>query len=471
MNRRTDISPTVRFHDAVRAVSVVIVLIVAGCAAPRHAVQAGLSERQRRLNVESFDVAWKTIRDRHWDPALGGIDWHAIRDEYRPRIARAASMAEARQLIDEALLRLKQSHCGIIPADLYNDMASSSPGLRGDVGFQVRVIDGRALVVSTRADTPAAQLGIQPGWELLAVGGTPLAPRLARVAAEFGDSSLSQLMLTGAVTGLLAGPIGETVNLEFADGNDRTHRVAFERVAPRGEPATVGGMPVTYVWFESRRVADAVGYIAFNAFLDPDRTMSQFEQSLRELADTRGLVLDLRGNAGGIGGMAMGVAGWFVDRSDHPLGAMRLRDTTLRFAVFPRPDPYLGRLAILVDGLTASTAEILARGLQDLGRARVFGERTAGAALPSLFLRLPNGDGLQYPYADYISAGGKRLEGVGVQPDVTVTPTRSTLLAGRDVALEAAIAWIARDHQASAGGPEPLAAGAPGTTQLLENCQ
>jgi carboxyl-terminal processing protease len=471
MTRLTDIlRGTLRDHAA-RILLATGALFIAGCATSRPTNGPGLSDRERRLNVESFDVAWRTVRDRHWDPALGGVDWDLVRDEYRPRIARAASLDEARQLIDEALLRLRQSHCGIVPADLYDDMACGSSSQRGDVGFRVRVLAGRALVVSVRADTPAAHLGVQPGWELLAVGGTPLAPRLARVAAEYGSSTLSQLMLTGAIVGLLVGPIGETVVLDFADGDDHTHRVAFERIAPRGEPATVGGMPITYVWFESRRVADGVGYIAFNAFLDPDRTMSQFEQAICDLADTRGIILDLRGNAGGIGGMAMGVAGWFVERADHPLGTMRLRDVSLRFAVFPRPEPYLGRLAILVDGETASTAEILAGGLQDLGRARIFGERTAGAALPSLFLRLPNGDGLQYPYADYFSAGGERLEGVGVQPDVTVQLTRAALLAGRDLALEAAIAWIRRDGNAPMAIDNPAAADLRRTWPLMENSQ
>jgi len=99
-------------------------------------------------------------------------------------------------------------------------------------------------------------------------------------------------------------------------------------------------------------------------------------------------------------------------------------------------------VAFLVDGTSASTSEIFAGGMQDLGRARVFGSRTAGAALPSYFSILPNGDGFQYAIANYISEGGKPLEGLGLKPDVETPLTRQALLDGKDPALDAALAWI-----------------------------
>ena len=140
--------------------------------------------------------------------------------------------------------------------------------------------------------------------------------------------------------------------------------------------------------------------------------------------------------------MAMGMAGWFLDKPDQLLGTLTMRDTILKFVVNPRAYTFSGPLAILVDGASASTSEILAGGLKDLGRARIFGTRTAAAALPSVFEMLPNGDGFQYAIANYISEGGKPLEALGVTPDVEAPLTREALLAGKDPALDAAIAWI-----------------------------
>src|SRR5262249_46238376 len=154
------------------------------------------------------------------------------------------------------------------------------------------------------------------------------------------------------------------------------------------------------------------------------------------------MIIDLRGNPGGIGVMATGLAGWFIEKPNQRLGTMNMRQTPLNFVVNPRFPQFHGPLAVLVDGSSASTSEIFAGGMQDLKRARIFGTRTAGAALPSFIERLPNGDGFQYATADYLSESGKRLEGNGVTPDVIAPPTRELLLAGKDAALEAALHWI-----------------------------
>ncbi len=91
-----------------------------------------------------------------------------------------------------------------------------------------------------------------------------------------------------------------------------------------------------------------------------------------------------------------------------------------------------------------STSEIFAGGMQKLGRARVFGETSAGQALPALSLRLPGGDVLVHAFASYTGPGGEPFEGRGVVPDETVPPTREALLAGSDPALDAAVRWISR---------------------------
>ena len=132
-----------------------------------------------------------------------------------------------------------------------------------------------------------------------------------------------------------------------------------------------GNLPETRVIFESRALPDSAGYIRFNEFLDPGSMMPKFEAALKSFAKAPGIILDLRGNPGGIGIMAMGVAGFFIDKSGLKLGDMKMRDATLKFVIFPRPETYAGPLAILVDGGSASTSEILAGGLQDLKRARI----------------------------------------------------------------------------------------------------
>jgi len=177
-------------------------------------------------------------------------------------------------------------------------------------------------------------------------------------------------------------------------------------------------------------------------FLDPGRLIPALAAAVDECAHCSGFAIDLRGNPGGIGAMAMGMAGFFIQDQGELLGTMQLRDSALKFAINPRTPQFKGKLAVLVDGLSASTSEIFASGLQDLKRARVFGSRTAGAALPSVIERLPNGDAFQYAIANYVSKNGGVLEGKGVTPDVEVRPRRESLLQGKDDALDRALQWL-----------------------------
>jgi carboxyl-terminal processing protease len=203
-----------------------------------------------------------------------------------------------------------------------------------------------------------------------------------------------------------------------------------------------GNLPEMRVSFHSQTLKDGPGYIKFNEFLDPASIMPKFEAALKSFAGAPAVILDLRGNPGGIGIMAAGIAGFFIDRPGLKLGEMKTRENTMNFVIFPRPETWSGPLAILVDGGSASTAEILTQGLQDLKRARVFGVPSAGAALPSDIIRLPNGDRFQFAEASYTSVGGKVIEGSGVTPDVIVRQTIEATQSGRDLVIEAADEWI-----------------------------
>jgi carboxyl-terminal processing protease len=368
---------------------------------------ATLTPEQRQKNLDSFEFVWRTIRDKHWDASLDGPKWQAVHDEFLPQMRKAESIGEAREVLRQMIAQLHLTHYNIIPADLYSDVQETAQPSPVDV----RVIEGKPIAVS----------GKNAGKEIAGMDDL-----VARVDKQYKDSTLHDMMLARAVKAKLA---EEPAKAEEFEGH------------PLGEPVKFGLLPTQYFWIESKRIGDA-GYIAFDIFLDPPKLFSTFDQALTDCAKCAGFIIDVRGNSGGIGGMAMGIAGYFVDEQNKQLGTMYTRGVPLKFAINPRSPHFSGKLAILVDGLSASTSEILAGGLQDLHRARIFGTHTAGAALPSVIERLPNGDGFQYAIANYISESGKMLEGNGVTPDVEVAPDPEALRIGRDVVLEAALKWI-----------------------------
>jgi len=408
------------------------------------AAASAYGQDQHQLDLDSFEKVWTTVRDKHWQTKPGGLDWQAIHSEYLPRVEKSSSPAEARAVIQEMLGRLGQSHFAIIPATIYSvvDDEDGGPGVTGPgaTGIDLRILDGQAIVVSVDAGSPAEKQGVQPGWQVLRSAGKELKSIIDQARS---NPAIHELQLTRAVEARLTGPIGGTVEAVFLDGSGKTIDLNLSLTQPRGTLSAFGNLPAQHVWFESKKLG-TTAYIRFNMFLDLPRVMAGFQQAVETCKPCDGLIVDLRGNPGGIGGMAMGMAGFLVDKPNQRLGTMYMRDTTLNFVVNPRPEVLSAPLAVLVDGLSASTSEIFAGGLKDLGRARVFGTHTAAAALPSAFERLPNGDGFQYALANYISQGGQPLEGLGVTPDVEVPLTRAALLDGHDSVIDASLAWIRR---------------------------
>lgn len=392
-------------------------------------------EKQRQIT--SFEKVWTTIRDKHWQKNPGGLDWQAIHAEYYPRIQNAKSDEEAVAIMREMLGRLKQTHFGIFPAAVYNDVEGAGGG-DGSPGIDLRVLEGKAVVTDLDPGSSAERAGVKRGWVIVSANGKPLGPVIVKLKS---DPAIHELALERAVKVRLTGAVGDTVKMAFLDGANQEVTRDLALVPERGQAARFGNLPPMHVYFESKKMGNT-GYVRFNMFLDLVRVMNNFGEAVEGCMRCDGLIIDLRGNPGGIGGMAMGMAGWLVDKPDQRLGSMYLRDTTLKFVINPRAQVFAGPVAVLVDGSSASTSEIFAEGLKDLGRARVFGTKTAAAALPSIFERLPNGDGFQYATANYISEGGRALEGIGVTPDVEVRLTREGLLAGHDAVLDAALEWI-----------------------------
>jgi carboxyl-terminal processing protease len=427
-----------------RLVGAAVVAAAVALAAGPAPVRAGLTAEGTRLNIESFEYIWRTIRDQHFDPTLGGLDWQAVRAELRPTVERAETKQEARAAMREMIGRLRQSHFNIIASEAYANI--DSPAKKGDVGgttgIEIRVIDGEAVVVGAPPGTPGGDAGVRPGWIVRRIDDADIPSLLPSIEKEFEGNPRKDLYLARSVIGRLHGAIGDTLRVSFLDERDRPVERILALAEEPGKKIVFGNFPPFYLRTEAKTLDGRIGYFSFSVFFDPLTLMPEYESAMRSFMDAPGVVIDIRGNPGGIGAIPIGMAGWFIDEKNRDIGTMRTRDNTLRFVVNPRARVYRGPVAILVDGLSGSSSEIFAGGVQGYPRVKIIGERTIGATLPSIAERLPNGDGFQYATASYIARDGSELEGTGVVPDIEARLTREALLAGRDPALEAAIDWI-----------------------------
>ena len=431
---------TTRLRTEARGAMAVLALAFACGAAPARA------EVPKAL--ETFDAVWTIVRDTHFDRTFNGVDWEAARVEFRPRAAAASSTSELRAVLHAMLGRLGQSHFSVIPGSPGG--GDGAPSGAATPGFDIRTVGRDVLVTTVEAGSGAASAGIRPGWKLTAIGETPVDGLLARLK-DTPDERVRNLEAWRSLQARMRGSEGSELALTFEDGTGARVARTIARWQQPGQAVTVGNLPTMYVRVTSQaretpagRKAGVIGFNVWMAAVD-----RPFQLAIDEYRDASGIVIDLRGNPGGLAAMMMGLAGHFIaDRES--LGVMKSRDNELKFTVNPRLVSakgervaiFDGPVAILVDGLSASASECFTGGMQSLRRVRVFGERTMGAALPSQFDRLPNGDVFIHATADFVTADGTRLEGRGVVPDETVPLRRSDLLAGRDAPLEAALAWI-----------------------------
>ena len=399
--------------------------------------------------AETFDAAWTIIKNTHFDKTMNGLNWEAVRDQLRPRAVAANTPAELRAVVRDMLGRLGLSHFALIPAtpETAGDGNAASADASGDPGIEIRLV-GRDLVV-TQVD-PDVVARVRPGWRMVQIGPAKISDLLQAVP-EADNERLQKVEAWRIAQTRLRGPAGSAVDVTFEDGQGTPVRMALQRRTESGNPVTVGSLPTMYVRVEHEKRSTpsgaTAGVIAFNVWMPA--VDAEFQRAMDQFRRADGIIIDLRGNPGGLAAMLMGISGHFLTER-VALGVMKTRDNELRFVSNPRlvtasgerVQPFAGPLAILVDSMSGSASECFAGGMQSIGRARIFGQTSMGQALPALFDRLPNGDVLIHAYGDFVTANGTRLEGKGVVPDEAVPLDRADLLAGHDRTMEAALAWI-----------------------------
>jgi carboxyl-terminal processing protease len=426
-------------------------------AAPADASAAGAAAAapmDSATREAAFEFVWRTVDERYYDPKTNGVDWQAVGARWRAPVLEATDDDAFWDRLDRMAGELRDVHTRVVSPKRARLLERwQAVGL----GFAFRPLGPALVVTSVNRASDAWKAGVRPGMTLAEVNGEPAQTTFARLRAEARAGSTENQRNTLAASRLLGGEPQSTATLVFAGADGTRLQATLARQVFRNPPL------VTH-----RRLPEGPGYIRLSAW-HPSQT-GAMTQALAALKDAPSLVIDLRGNGGGSGGMVEQVARQFFE-GEVRAGRVLTRTgkpITLAFELIPvikleqvlrGTGRYKAPVAILMDPLSASASESFAGIMQSQKRATVVGEVSCGCLLGFLvYATVPGGGQLAYSEVGFALPDGRRIEGTGVVPDLPVPPTAQDLLDNRDRALEAAVAHLAR---ASAGTTRPGAAPGP----------
>lgn len=293
------------------------------------------------------------------------------------------------------MLATLDPHSGFLTPEMYQDMKDDTQGEFGGLGLEISIRDGLLTVVTPLEDTPAFKAGIKAGDQII----------------KIDDHSTKDMEIMDAVR-LMRGPKGEPVTLTI-------WREGLE--APKTFTITRDIIQLQSV--KSRMLTDSYGYVRLSQF--QSRTAAELQSHLRDLhqqakAGLKGLILDLRNNPGGLLDQAVAVSDTFLTDGLIVYTEGREPDSRMQFNAQESGTEENYPLIVLINGGSASAAEIVAGALHDHNRAVLLGEQSFGKGSVQSVIPLGDNSGLRLTTARYYTPAGISIQARGITPDIKV---------------------------------------------------
>lgn len=395
-----------------RAAALVFLLlgVLCGCqslpyaddgAIPTPVVVADGSTERAALNARVYDAVVALVTRRFYRRDFGGLDWPARAATLRDEAVAQSDERDFYRALNTTLALLDDRHTNAVAPSINRRRQQGRLTESPQFGLTLTRSGARFVITRLRPDGPAAEAGVQLGWQVEAVDGQPF------------DVSRTYVEGPGV--------------WRFTDAGDAVHEVTLAaRPMPRAPPLV-------------HRRTDGVLVVQFDEF---DRVTREtvLDRLRTELAVApTGVVIDLRYNTGGLGSeVGRLLSPFFGDRLDYGVVEFGwLPDR--RLSTRPGPVRFDGPLAVLTSSQSASGAELFAAFVQEQRRGPIVGGKTAGAVVGSRFYDLPDGGRLGVGVVAFRTGAGTVLEGFGVTPDVVVEPSEADLRAGLDPMLTGAV--------------------------------
>ena len=354
-----------------------LLAIVICISLPAIAADVASSDRARG---EDFDAAWRAIDQGYAYFGTTRTAWHRVRDKWRPRALAARSREQFVAVLESTLAQLRDDHV------VLSERSAASPRwVPAEIDIWASWRDDAAVIEGVQTYGEADVAGRRPGNVVTSVAGAPPARAVRELLGEDGATPAAR---DWALRHVLAGRRnGGPLRIEISEARGPR---ALE-IVRNGGSSSANGAPLA-----ARRIGEKrdLGYLRIKAPLADTALVGQFDDAMRYLKDTRGMILDLRDATGPFPAAARATTLAMLGRfTAHPAAwqARQARgDERVVDTVQPRGPVYAAPVVVLVDRWTAGEGEALAAGLHAIAGARLVGTRMAGLRGELREVRLPN---------------------------------------------------------------------------------
>lgn len=347
--------------------------------------------KQSMINSEEvapqklFDRTWRIISKEYYEPTLNHQNWARWKYHYQGKIK---TDEDARVAIDSMIASLNEPYTRFMTQKDYEDLTTSITSKIYGIGVNIYSNAGKIEIFNVMPSTPADFAQLKQGDIITAVNGK-----------DTNGMNVSE------VASLVRGPENSVVELTILRNNKKiTKKIKRKEIKIKTVRSSI--------------VDNHIGYIQILSFMSGS-TPNEFVEALNNTKNTDSLILDLRGNTGGLLDNAVFIADVFLQNGtivDIIYRNGYKKSIKAQDEIQPLDKP----VVVLVNGASASASEILSGALKDYHRATLVGKKTFGKGLVQKVVPLPNQTGVNITIARYLTPNGTDINKLGIKPDVEV---------------------------------------------------
>ena len=349
-----------------------------------------------------FDHTWQVVKNEYYDPNFNKQYWIRWKNHYHGKIK---TEDDAKVAIETMLTSLDDPYSRFLTREEFAEQNSSITSKISGIGVNIINESGKIKIINVIENTPAQFADIKVNDIILAIDGK-----------KVSGMSLAE------VANLVKGPANTFVSLDVLRNKEPIKKKIIRK-------------EINIKTVKSS-VDKNIGYIQITSFISAS-TPNEILDALEKTSDTEGLIIDLRGNTGGLLPNAIFAANMFIQKGKIVTISGR---NGYRYDVMAQDNNVNidKPIIVLVDGTSASASEIFAAAMKDYGRAKLLGTKTYGKGMVQKIIPMPNQTGLNLTIAKYLTPKGNDINKLGIDPDIELPLKRSDILQKKDTQLDAA---------------------------------